>query len=332
MSNQFYNLFVRNGAFSIEIAAESLLQNWAFILPDAAPANSDIMVFDNVLGRFKFIPYAPPTGGTLSSVGLVTTTEASAVLTINNSPLTSDGNLSIDLDTQAANTFFGGPINGSAKPTFRTISDADLPEQISASRINGILSVSNIPGGTQSASFQLANGSGYRVANDTNGIQIQSPDGLSLGDIIARNIVLTGTVNQQNVTELNVEDQFINLLSGFVSGVPSLDTGINVRRGSQPSSSFIWSETTKKWTAGIDPNRNAVVREKTVAITNTALIGEQYAFNHALNASNVNLIVRDNNGVQVSLGVTHQDADNLVVSFARTGSFTGTWTLTAQAA
>jgi hypothetical protein len=61
----------------------------------------------------------------VTSVGLVLPT---AVFSISGSPVTSSGNLTAALQTQLANTIWGGPISGAAAtPAFRSLVAADIP-------------------------------------------------------------------------------------------------------------------------------------------------------------------------------------------------------------
>lgn len=66
-------------------------------------------------------------GGVLSSVGLADNS-TTPIYTVGSSPLTSNGSLSITLNTQTANKVFAGPTTGAAaQPTFRTLVAADIP-------------------------------------------------------------------------------------------------------------------------------------------------------------------------------------------------------------
>ena len=71
----------------------------------------------------------PAGTGTVTSVGLATGSGASdALYTISGSPVTTSGTLVETLNTQAKNTFLGGPISGAnATPTFRGLNSADIP-------------------------------------------------------------------------------------------------------------------------------------------------------------------------------------------------------------
>lgn len=79
--------------------------------------------------------------GTVTSVGL--TTSNTAIFTTG-AAVTLSGNLSFGLLTQTANTHLAGPTNGAAAtPTFRTLTNADLPNP-SLSAIGGIKAIAKV--------------------------------------------------------------------------------------------------------------------------------------------------------------------------------------------
>jgi hypothetical protein len=64
--------------------------------------------------------------------------------------------------------------------------------------------------------------------------------------IITGNLTVNGTTTTLNTENLNVEDNIIILNSG-VSGSPSLNSGIEIERGSSDNVSIIWNEESDKW-------------------------------------------------------------------------------------
>ncbi|WP_143097673.1 hypothetical protein [Chitinophaga sp. CF118] len=87
-------------------------------------------------------PAADDNTGSLSSVGLT----APSIFTVTGSPLTANGSIGLGLQTQAANTFWGGPNTGAAAtPTFRTLVAADIPA-LPFSNITGVVPIAQ--GGT----------------------------------------------------------------------------------------------------------------------------------------------------------------------------------------
>jgi diaminopimelate epimerase len=69
-------------------------------------------------------------GGTVTSVAMT----VPAQMSISGSPVTTSGTLGLGWNNQVANLFFGGPSTGGpAAPTFRALTDADIPDNITAS-------------------------------------------------------------------------------------------------------------------------------------------------------------------------------------------------------
>ena len=64
------------------------------------------------------------------------------------------------------------------------------------------------------------------------------------------NLIVNGTVSYIQTETLLIEDNIITLNATF-SGVPFLNAGIEVIRGNEPVSSFIWNESTDLWSAGL---------------------------------------------------------------------------------
>ena len=64
------------------------------------------------------------------------------------------------------------------------------------------------------------------------------------------NLIVNGTVSYIQTETLLIEDNIITLNATF-SGNPFLNAGIEVIRGNEPVSSFIWNESTDLWSAGL---------------------------------------------------------------------------------
>jgi hypothetical protein len=65
--------------------------------------------------------------------------------------------------------------------------------------------------------------------------------------VIAGNLTVNGTTVTLNTETTVIEDNIILLNSG-VTGAPTLDSGIEVQRGTSPNVFIKWNETTDKWT------------------------------------------------------------------------------------
>lgn len=107
---------------------------------DTSNSGSPLLkVFD---GSDWLIPFQSPTA--VTSVGLQVST--TGLFNVANSPITSSGNLVLEILDQPVNHIFAGPSSGVAGlPSFRTLTQLDIPE-LGASKItSGTLSVDRIP-------------------------------------------------------------------------------------------------------------------------------------------------------------------------------------------
>jgi len=90
---------------------------------------TDRIEFYNGSSWVKLAHYDELASGSVTSVGLAFDAAAGNVFGVNNSPITSTGNLTLTLDTQSPNYVFAGPSTGAtaAAPTFRALVAADIP-------------------------------------------------------------------------------------------------------------------------------------------------------------------------------------------------------------
>jgi hypothetical protein len=85
--------------------------------------------------------------------------------------------------------------------------------------------------------------SAYATANS----KFNSSGGTISGDVnVTGNLSVTGTTFYANTEQLHVKDNIITLNSN-VTGVPTLDAGIEVNRGSETNTVLKWSETDHAW-------------------------------------------------------------------------------------
>jgi hypothetical protein len=114
--------------------------------------------------------------------------------------------------------------------------------------------------GTTTTSFQV--GTDLTVNNDatvTNdlGVGVDLTVGQDL--IVTRDatingdLTVSGTTTYINTTTLNIGDNIITLNADITNlTAPTEDSGIEVKRGSASTVSFVWDETADKWTAGAE--------------------------------------------------------------------------------
>ena len=84
-------------------------------------------------------------------------------------------------------------------------------------------------------------------AYDTANNKFNSSGGTISGDVaVTGNLSVTGTTFYANTEQLHVKDNIITLNSN-VTGVPTLDAGIEVNRGSETNTVLKWSEVNHAW-------------------------------------------------------------------------------------
>lgn len=109
-----------------------------------APTNGQAYIWNNVSSQWE-----PGNVGTVSSVGLSMPTEFSVA----GSPITSSGTISVSWGNQSANTVFAGPSSGApSQPSFRSLTDDDIPNNITASNYLPL------SGGTMTGTITFAGG------------------------------------------------------------------------------------------------------------------------------------------------------------------------------
>jgi hypothetical protein len=141
------------------------------------------------------------------------------------------------------------------------------------------------------------------------------------GDLIVQgDLTVNGDVTTLNTATINVEDN-IFVLNSNVTGTPSLDSGIEVERGTSTNASLIWSESNDTWTAGLAGSEIAIARKYVTTTTGTT-----HTITHGLATSDVtvncwldgaqveaNVVVTDSNTVTVTTNSSTTNLKTVVV-------------------
>lgn len=128
------NTFVELVGATVFVAGGSTNIGKTFLCDSSAGGTIDVDPVEWVVFSFGL--------GTVTSVGLT----MPALFNVTGAPVTTSGTLAVSLNSQAANQILAGPVSGgSAAPTFRALSVADIPH-LDASKINtGTFNVARIP-------------------------------------------------------------------------------------------------------------------------------------------------------------------------------------------
>lgn len=329
MSNTFGSINLLSGSNKVELyTAAGLSTSYELPLPSSPPANNQTWQYSTSLNKFVWIDF--PTGSAPTVVDLALTPPSSE-FNIAGSPYGggTGGNFALTWKNQTQKTFFAAPNGATGVPTFRTIQDSDLPANISASKINGALTTANIPAGTNATSFQIdASNSGAVIKNNVGVLEIYNAGQSSFADLKVRNLILTGNIDEVTTTTVNLGDTTLLLNANFVTGSPTENAGLNVRRGSSTNASNIWDEANDVWVIGLDTNLLPSARRASATFVSSDVVSNAYTFTHNLTFQYPVVAVIDNTGKAINVGITYSTVNTCSLDLSRL-TITGTWRVTA---
>jgi len=201
-------------------------------------------------------PAAPNTFGTISANGTSVVADSSTdTLTLTPSTgITIVGNATSDTITISNSDL------GSSQNIFKTfiangtsIVAANNSDTITITPSTGI----TIAGNATSDTITITNSGVTGVSGTANEIEVSAgtgsvtiglPDNVTIGNnlTVTGNLTVSGTTTTLNTDTLAVEDNIVMLNTNF-TGVPNLDAGIEVERGSYTNAKIYWNETANAW-------------------------------------------------------------------------------------
>jgi hypothetical protein len=143
----------------------------------------------------------------------------------------------------------------------------------------------------------------------TGTIQVGLPNDVTIAGTltVSGDLDVAGAINSVSTSTINVEDNLF-LLNSTVTGTPSLNAGIEVERGTSTNASFLWNETSDKWTAGISGSEIAIARKYVTTTTGTT-----HTITHGLATSDVTVNCWLA-GAQVDAAIVVTDANTVTVT------------------
>ena len=113
------------------------------------------------------------------------------------------------------------------------------------------------------------------VSASAGSITIGLPSNVTIGQdlVVTGNLTVSGNVTTVNTEQLDVEDNIITLNSG-VTSAPTLNSGIEINRGTSTDVAILWNETTDKWTFTNDGTNYANLGDVTAAALIAAAGGD----------------------------------------------------------
>ena len=226
----------------------------------------------------------------------------------------STGTTTIDLDDTAVAAGTYGSIT--KVPTFTVDQQGRLT---AASEANLVIPLSTQTTGDYVATIvgtageiTVSPNSGHNAA-----VTIGLPDDVEIaGNLqVGGNLNVIGTVNSVNTTQINIEDNKVNLNTNF-TGMPTTDAGIRVERGDEADVELLWNESTNNWTLTNNGTAyHAIARKYAQVLSQT---GTSHTVTHNLGTTDVTVQIFEAASpfAQVEADVKRTDENNVTIDFA----------------
>ena len=195
-----------------------------------------------------------------------------------------------------------------------TVKNVNLATQTTGDYVAGIQGTTNeievTNSGGENATVTIGLPNSVTITNDLN---------------VGGNLNVTGSINSVNTTQVNIEDNKINLNSNMSeSATPSVDAGLIIHRGAENDALITWNESVDQWQIGLDTGRQYAIARKFAADLNTgdyvtiSGAGTIFTVNHGLNTRDISIQVYESaaewNNVEVDTERT--TANTVTVRFA----------------
>jgi|694.fasta_scaffold05009_26 hypothetical protein len=193
-----------------------------------------------------------------------------------------DTNGKLDFDVNDPTITLSGEVTGSA--TMTDLGNVTITTTISANSVElGTDTTGNYVATISGTDNEITvSGSGSESAAVTIGL----PDDVSITNNlnVGGNLNVTGTINAVNTTQINIEDNKVNLNSN-ATGTPVVDAGIRVERGDSADVELLWKENVDQWQLTNDGTNYHAISRKFVQTLSTS--ATSYTVTHNLGTADV---------------------------------------------
>ena len=190
---------------------------------------------------------------------------------------------------------------------------------------SGAVTIKNVNLGTQTTGDYVANIQGTAnevtvtpTSGEGTSVTIGLPDDVTITNNlnVGGNLNVTGSINAVSTTEINIQDNKINLNSNFNTGTPTADAGIKVNRGDEADVELKWDETDNRWELTNDGTNYHAITRKFVDVVGDG-VATSYAVTHNLGTRDVTVQVYDSATYEsVETGVTRTSDSVATLVFA----------------
>jgi len=193
-----------------------------------------------------------------------------------------DTNGKLDFNVNDPTITLSGEVTGSA--TMTDLGNVTITTTISANSVElGTDTTGNYVATITGTDNEITvSGSGSESAAVTIGL----PDDVSITNNlnVGGNLNVTGTINAVNTTQINIEDNKVNLNSN-ATGTPVVDAGIRVERGDSADVELLWKENVDQWQLTNDGTNYHAISRKFVQTLSTS--ATSYTVTHNLGTADV---------------------------------------------
>jgi hypothetical protein len=203
----------------------------------------------------------------------------------------------------------------------------DTGGQWSYQAISGAGHTQNTDTGTTAISFQLDSGnSGVRIKNNGGSLELRNAADNARASLLIQDLTVSGTTTTIDSETLTIADNIIVLNNNVISGTPTEDGGVQVRRGASVSASMLWDETNDIWKVGLVGSELQVTRIYRTSFTNATLSAGVLTLTHSLGQQYCQVTIYDNSGKRVLPDEeTATSTSAAAIDLTSYGTLTGTW-------
>ena len=174
--------------------------------------------------------------------------------------------------------------------------------------------------GTTNQTFHVdSDGAGPKLKNSSGELQVRNAADNAFANFRCANLYVEGTTTTIVSETVTINDNILTL-NNNVSGTPTENAGIEIRRGTSTNSTVLWNESTDRWECGIAGATSNIVRESDLATPNVAVTKAIQDIVGGMVSSNIE------NGISVTYdntnGKLNFDVNDSTLTLVRAGSST----------
>ena len=127
--------------------------------------------------------------------------------------------------------------------------------------------IQNTDVGTSSMTFYIGL-NGPKIKNNSGTIEVRNNIDSDYANLIVNNLIVKGTTTTTTSETVLFDDNILILNNNYSGSSPTINSGIEVERGSLTNASLIWDESNDLWKAGlVNSEKTIVLEDNTITLT-----------------------------------------------------------------